>query len=109
MVTRGARAAGTEAGRLCGVACGADGCSAGATAAVVSQWPSTAPPAATITSTMATAMSGCSPYVLRVKCTHDGNFITVSLRCPRIPAGIHCANHRIPAPASTTSMVTAVT
>lgn len=75
-------AAGAEAGCLCGIVCGADGRSAGAGAEVVSRWNSVAPPAATMTSSMARAMFGCSPYVLRVKCTHDGSFITASLLCP---------------------------
>jgi rRNA maturation protein Nop10 len=39
-----------------------------------------------MTSTMAKAMTGCSPYVLRVKCTQDGSFIAASLPSPRIPA-----------------------
>ncbi len=79
MVTRGAGAAGAEAGRTCGIV---GGRGAGATAEVVTQWTSATPPAATMTISMAKAMTGCSPYVLRVKCTHDGNFITARLLCP---------------------------
>lgn len=82
MVIRGAGVAGTEAGCLCGIVCGADGCGAGAPAElVVIQWNSAAPPAVTMTSSMTSAMTGCCPYVLRVKCIHDGNFITASLLC----------------------------
>ena len=41
-----------------------------------------------MTSSMTSAMTGCCPYVLRVKCTHDGNFITASLLCPACRAGV---------------------
>ncbi len=37
-----------------------------------------------MTSSIAMAMRGCPPYVLRVKCTHGGSFITASLLCPRL-------------------------
>jgi hypothetical protein len=68
---------------MCGIVGGVGGHGAGATAEVVIQWTSATPPAATMTISMAKARTGCSPYVLRVKCTHDGNFITARLLCPK--------------------------
>jgi hypothetical protein len=56
-----------------------------------------------MTSSMARAMCGCSPYVLSVKCTHDGSFITASLLAPhagsrsRGHARLHPANPFVPA------------